>query len=202
MAIAQVIPEHLLAVGRITSVYGVKGWVKIESFTEPRVNLFIYQPWYIASSNGFQTVVIDEHRPHGKGYAGHIRGVDDRDIAGTYCRKDIYIEKRLLPELASDELYWHQLEGLKVYSVGLHNVAQDGVAQASESQGQDASQSERVLLGKVSEVMETGANDVLVVKNSSDSIDTRERLIPWLEEVLYNIDLDKGEIDVYWDPDF
>ena len=202
MAITQEIPEHLLAVGRITSVYGIKGWVKIESSTEPRANLFIYQPWYIAGLNGFQTVEIDEHRPHGNGYAGHIRGVDDRDIAGTYCRKDIYIEKRLLPELASDELYWHQLEGLRVYSVGLSSLGQDSIGPSNIGQGQEALQSERVLLGKVSEVMETGANDVLVVKTCSDSIDTRERLIPWLEEVLYNIDLDKGEVEVYWDPDF
>ena len=92
MAIAQAIPEHLLAVGRITSVYGVKGWVKIESSTEPRANLFIYQPWYIAGSNGFQTMEVDEYRRHGKGYAGHIHGVNDRDAAGAYCRKDIYIE--------------------------------------------------------------------------------------------------------------
>ena len=187
MALAKARPNHLLAVGRITSVYGVKGWVKIDSSTEPRANIFAYQPWYIDGPNGLQAVEIDEYRAHGKGFAGHISGVDDRDVAQIYCRKDIRIDKSLLPELADDELYWHQLQGLKIYSVG---------------PGQDALLNERVLLGKVSEIMETGANDVLVVQSCRDSIDKRERLIPWLDAVLHSIDLDESEIEVYWDPEF
>ncbi|RLA47164.1 MAG: ribosome maturation factor RimM [Gammaproteobacteria bacterium] len=177
----------MLAVGRITSVYGVKGWVKIDSATEPRENLFSYQPWYIADQDGWQMIQIDEYRQHGKGYAGHISGVDDRDLAQAYCRKDICVEKRLLPELANDEHYWHQLQGLKVYSVGdVKNILPG----------------ERVLLGKVSGLMETGANDVLVVTSCNDSIDNRERLVPWLKEFLHSVDLDRGEIEVQWDPAF
>ncbi len=179
--------------GRITAVYGIKGWVKIESSTEPRANIFAYQPWYIAGKNGLQSIEVDEYRPHGKAYAGHISGVDDRDVAQAYCRKDIYIEKSLLPELDDDEVYWHQLEGLKVYSVG---VLERGPVVDGNPHG------DRILLGKVSEIMETGANDVLVLKSCPNSIDEHERLVPWLEEFLHNVDLGRGEIEVYWDPKF
>lgn len=180
-------PDCVLVMGRITAVYGIKGWVKIESATEPRENIFAYQPWYISGKNGLQSIEVDEYRLHGKAYAGHIKGVDDRDTAQAYCRKDIYIEKRLLPELGGDEFYWHQLEGLKVYSVGVL-PGDSGV--------------DRILLGEVSEIMETGANDVLVLKSCLNSIDKRERLVPWLNEFLHSIDLGKGEIEVYWDPEF
>lgn len=185
--------DRVLAMGRITSVYGIKGWVKIESSTEPKANIFAYQPWYIAGKNGLQSIEIDEYRAHGKAYAGHIKGIDDRDVAQAYCRKDIYIEKRLLPELGDDEVYWHQLEGLKVYSVG---VLEDGPAVEGNLDG------DRILLGEVSEIMETGSNDVLVLKSCLNSIDERERLVPWLEEFLHSIDLGKGEIEVCWDPEF
>ncbi len=180
------LPDHLLVVGRIAGVYGIKGWVKIDSSTQPKENIFGYQPWYVPGKNGKQALKIDEYRAHGKGYVGHIVGVDDRDIAQGWCRKDICIEKSQLPDLVDDEWYWHQLEYMKVYSVGV----------ALDVPGQ------RVLLGEVSGVMETGSNDVLVLKSCPGSIDDRERMVPWLDEFLHNIDIDQKEIEVIWDPDF
>ncbi len=174
-------PDHRLDVGRITSVYGIKGWVRIRSETEPPENIFSYQPWYIGGKDGGQVVEIDEFRHQGKGFVAHIRGVDDRDVAQTYCQKDIRIDKSQLPNLDASEYYWHQLQDLKVYSEGDWG---------------------RVLLGTVARFMETGANDVLVVASCSDSIDQQERLIPWLEDFVRSVDLDKNEIAVFWDPTF
>ena len=185
------LPDHLLAVGQIAGVHGVKGWVKVHSATEPQVGIFSYQPWFVADRQGWQAVQIDDYRAQGKGYVAHIKGVDDRDVAQTYCRKDVCIEKTQLSDLADNEYYWHQLQGLKVFSTG--DSAANSLVAPSE---------ERVLLGKVAELMETGANDVLVVHSCAGSIDKRERLIPWLKQFLQNVDPGKGEIEVYWDPDF
>lgn len=173
-------PEQPLEIGRITSVYGVKGWVRIRSETEPPENIFMYQPWYIGGKGG-EVVEVDEFRHQGKGFVAHIRGVDDRDRAQAYCQKDVCIDKSQLPGLDASEFYWHQLQGLNVYSDGDWG---------------------RVLLGKVARFMETGANDVLVVESCSDSIDQQERLIPWLDDFVRNVNLDKNEIEVVWDPAF
>lgn len=173
--------------GSFTTVYGVKGWLKIHSATEPQKNIFDYRPWYLADRGEWQRVQLDDFRKQGKGYVGHIAGVDDRDKAQLFCRREIYIEKNQLPTLPGGEYYWHQLTDLKVYSV---------------SDSQEDSAGGRVLLGSVKGLMSTGANDVLVVGSCADSLDQRERLVPWLKEYFKNIDLDKAEIEVLWDPEF
>jgi 16S rRNA processing protein RimM len=95
----------------------------------------------------------------------------------------VVVSADALPELEADEFYWHQLEGLKVYS---------------SYSTEDAP----VLLGEVSHLLETGANDVLVVKACKGSIDNKERLLPYRPEVIENIDLAAGRIDSLWDPEF
>jgi 16S rRNA processing protein RimM len=172
----------LVNVGRITAVYGIKGWVKVHSYTEPQDNLFEYHPWFLKTKHGVKQVEIDDARPHGDAYVAHIVGVDDRDHAAEYTATDIAIEKNLLPELSDGEYYWSQLQGLNVYT---------------EFNG------DRQKLGVVSSIMETGANDVLVVTADADSIDQRERLIPYVPEQFVNsVDLATKEIIVNWDPEF
>jgi 16S rRNA processing protein RimM len=88
-----------------------------------------------------------------------------------------------LPALAEGEYYWHQLEGLEVW------------CGASEGDGQ-------VLLGTVDHLIETGANDVLVVRASPGSMDQRERLIPYLPgDVVTGVDLAAGRMEVNWFPE-
>lgn len=180
--------DKRLLVGKIAAVYGIRGWFKIDSYTDPQGNLFDYQPWYIKDrETGWRVLEVDQHRVHGKRHVAHLRGVDDRDQALGYCHHDIYVDKGLLPELSEQEFYRHQLQGLQVYSLG-----------ASKQQ----TFPERLLLGTVASVMETGANDVLVVSGSQGSIDRRERLLPWHEDYVSGVDLQVGEIEVIWDPDF
>lgn len=174
--------SNLINVGRITTVYGVQGWVKVHSDTQPRENILQYQPWWLKTRHGVKAVELVDGRVHGQGIIAHIKGVDDRDQAREYCQVDIAIERNQLPALAVDEYYWHQLEGLRVIS-DYEGVSSD--------------------LGTVTRLMETGANDVLVVKGDQDSIDTKERLIPYLpEQVLLSVDLEAGLIRAMWDPDF
>jgi 16S rRNA processing protein RimM len=174
--------SNLVNIGRLTAVYGIKGWLKVHSYTEPAENLFEYHPWLLKTRHGVKQVEIDEARPHGDAFVVHIVGIDDRDEAAAYTAVDIAVERDLLPELDSGEYYWSQLEGLVVIT------QYEGVEKR---------------LGKVSKLFETGANDVLVVAPDDQSIDQRERLIPYVpEQFVLSVNLDLGEIRVDWDPEF
>ena len=167
-----------LVVGRICGVFGIKGWVKIRSYTEPAENLFAYSDWKLRRQGRWEPIEIDGGRPHGKGLIAHIVGIDDRDAAEQFNNSDIAVSRSQLPALEQDEFYWHQLQGLEVHADGQ-------------------------LLGKVDHLLETGANDVLVVKATAGSIDDRERLIPWIRgQVIRSVDLETGTVDVDWDPEF
>ena len=170
-----------LVVGRITTVFGVRGWVKVHSFTEQVEVLCSYKPWLIATASGIQQLEIDDWRRHGESLVVHIKDIDDRDLAQTWCGNDILVDKGNFPDLNTDDYYWHQLEGLAVIA---HHEDQ------------------QVRLGVVKSILETGANDVLVVKGDSESIDPEERLIPYVDEFVVKVDLAEQKIDVNWDPAF
>jgi len=173
---------NLVVSGRITSVYGVRGWVKVHSFTEPQENILNYSQWWLKRPKTLEPLVIDAGRRHGKGLVVHIAGCDDREEAKAFCGHDIAVNSGEFPELESGEFYWHQLEGLQVYN---------------EYNG------ERTLLGRVHHLLETGSNDVLVVRGCQGSLDRKERLIPYLEDqVVLNVNLHEGTLDVSWDPEF
>ena len=200
-------PENPVLVGRITTVYGVKGWVKVHSYTEPAGNIWGYQPWWLRQDGAWQRVECDQHlgghssasegskgdsakrpslksRKGNKALAGHLLGVDDRELAKQYCQRDIYISGGQLATLSEGEFYWHQLTGFSVYSVYPDR------------------QATVVRLGVVKSLLETGANDVLVVVGDGESMDQRERLIPYIDSVILSVDSESGRIDVDWDPEF
>lgn len=174
-------PVDPVTVGRITAVYGVKGWVKVHSATAPQENIFDYQPWWVETPRGWRMIEIDAHRSHGRGLVAHIAGIDDRDQAQGFCQQDIQVSKSQFPHLPEGEYYWSELLGLTVYS---------------------AIGDTRVRLGKVVGFMETGANDVLVVRGDATSCDRRERLIPYADQFVMGADPVRGEIVVAWDPAF
>jgi len=174
--------SNLISVGRITGVFGVKGWVKVKSSTEPAEQILQYSPWWLKTRHGVKPVEIDDHQQHNTGLVVHIKGVDDRDEAAAYTLVDIAVERSQLPELDTGDYYWHQLIGLSVIS---------------EYQGAEYT------LGVVDKLLETGANDVLVVKANDASMDDRERLVPYVPDVYVKaIDLEAGSIRVEWDPEF
>lgn len=166
-------------VGRITSVYGVKGWVKVYSYTDPIDSILGYRNWTLVQDGKRQPAKLAEGRRHGPGIVIRLEGVSDREVARTYCGAEIVVPTADLPDLPEGEFYWHQLEGLVVSTV------------------------EGECLGVVHHLMETGSNDVLVVRPSSESIDQRERLLPYLpDQVVREIDLASGKLVVDWDPEF
>lgn len=154
----------------------------MKSFTSPEENIFSYMPWWLKTRHGVKQIELDGYEQRAGGLIVHIKGVDDRDQASSYTNVDIAVEKAQLPDLEAGDFYWFQLLGLEV---------------SSHYQG------EVYHLGEVQNLLETGANDVLVVKPSSQSIDGRERLVPYVPDTyVKQVDLAAGVIIVEWDPEF
>ncbi|ARU87696.1 ribosome maturation factor RimM [Pseudomonas sp. M30-35] len=170
--------EDLVVLGKIVSVHGVKGDVKVYSFTDPINNVLDYPRWTLRRDNEVKQVEVANGRLQGKVLVAKLKGLDDREVARTYAGFEICVPRNQLPELTDGEFYWYQLEGLKV------------IDQAGQ------------LLGKIDHLFETGANDVMVVKACADSLDDRERLLPYTEQCVLSIDLSAGEMRVDWDADF
>ncbi len=171
-------PDTHVVMGRIGAPWGIKGWLKLFSFTDPPENLQDYSQYQIQSDNGFENLEFTEIRVQGSALVGHIKGCDVREDAARFTGKELWLEKKLLPTL-TDGYYWHQLEGLRVQT--LH--------------GDD--------LGVVHHLLETGANDVLVVRGDLQSVDRKERLIPYVHEsVVKAVDPLKGQLLVDWDKDW
>ncbi len=168
----------MLEIGRITGPYGIKGWLKIHSYTEPLENFLSYGRWHLKRRGGYEPVEFDDGRLHGKGLVAHLKGVDDRTLAESYRGLTVAIPEDALPQLEDGDYYWRDLQGLKV-------LCQDG--------------EEQVLLGVVDHLIETGANDVLVVTGCDGSVDQVERLIPYLPgDTVTRVDLEAGIIEVDW----
>ncbi|KAF0807111.1 16S rRNA-processing protein RimM [Alcanivorax xiamenensis] len=169
-----------VVVGRIMAVHGIKGWVKVYSHTDPMENIFEYQPWYLSKGRDWEEVKLVGARPQGKGLVVAIDGIGDREQAAReLVGREIAVAESLLPRSGEGEYYWRDLIGLRV-------ILPDG---------RD--------LGRVDRLMETGANDVLVVIGDTDSLDRRERLLPWVpDDVIVDVALERGEIRVDWDPEF
>jgi len=174
-----------LVIGRITGVYGIKGWVRVHAFTDPVENFLNYSHLRIVGRGVDKAVTVDRGKRHGKGLLVHIAGVDDRSQAEKYRGFEVVAPESELPLLSEGEFYWHQLQGLRVYSLS------------------GDKQTPPVFLGRVDRLLETGSNDVLVVTPTEDSLDDRERLIPYLPgQVVIEVDLDKQLIEVDWPTDF
>ena len=161
-----------VVLGRVSGLYGVKGWVKIHSYTDPRDALLEYTGWVIELGGVWQEIELAEGKRHGKTVIARFGGIDDRDAAAAYVNCDLGVPRNLLPAAGAGEHYWSDLEGLRVERM-------DGTS-----------------LGTVAHLLETGANDVLVVRGD------QEILIPYLKgDVIKNVDLENGVISVNWEWD-
>lgn len=172
-----------VVLGRVSGVFGIKGWVKVWSFTEPVERLLDYPVWSLRLAQGWQEFEIAGGQRQGRGLVAHIAGCDDRDLARRFVHADIAVPREAMPELAEGEYYWHQIEGLRVLA------RSDGA--------------EPVWLGNVDHLFATGANEVVVVRPVEGSIDRRERLLPWVPgKVILRVDPGQGELWVDWDPEY
>ncbi len=169
-------------VGRISGVFGIKGWVKVTSYTEPEENLFAYSPWMVRHRSEWVELEVDQYQRHSNGWIAHLKGIDDRNVAESFKLKPIQVDQNQFAALQEGDFYWYQLVGLRVYC---RHTNED------ESAIHD--------VGVVHSLMETGANDVLVVKPDEESIDDRERLIPYVPDMyVVSVDLRAKKMIVDW----
>ena len=167
-----------IELGQIVGVWGVKGWVKLHSYTRNRADIAEYSTWYLEPSGkkGERNAIsVLTCREQGQGIAAQLEGVTDRDQAAAMSGCKIFVKQADLPQLSEGEFYWQQLIGLEVSS----NANKIGV---------------------VDSILETGANDVLVVKQSDPEL--ADVLIPYNEQVILEISLETGSILVDWDPSY
>jgi 16S rRNA processing protein RimM len=165
--------QKTIVVGRISGVFGVKGWVKVYSYTDPKENIFNYSPWILKKGDEARTCKVADGKLHGKTIVARLEEVTDRGQAENLIDFDVHILKSQLSAAEEGEYYWSDLIGMAVETT------------------------EGVRLGIVDSLLETGANDVLIVKGD------RERAIPFLQgQTIIHVSLDAGVIRVDWDPEF
>ena len=166
--------ERRILLGRIVGAFGIRGQIKIESWTEPRDAIFRYQPWILRDALGNERQFDGARgKESGKHLVANFPEVTDRDVVEAMRGTDIYVLRSALPPPKAGEFYWIDLEGFRVVNV-------DGVD-----------------FGTVSHLFSTGANDVLFVRGD------RERMVPFVEpDFVKSIDFEGGLITVDWDPDF
>lgn len=170
---------EVLKVGKILGAFGIKGWVKVRSDTDPVGNLLDYSPWYLLRNGRWEAVEVAQGSVSAKGLVARLRGCEDRNMAETLAGIEVGIAADSLPALPAGEFYWHELTGFQV-------VNADGA-----------------LLGVVDHLFATGANDVIAVKPCAGSVDAQERLVPWVRgAVVQQVERAQRRIVVDWGLDW
>lgn len=166
--------QRMIQLGKVHGAFGVRGEVKLESFTEPRSAIFRYQPWVLRDARGVERTCDGARgRETPKGVVATLPGVEDRDGAEATRGLEVWVARDALPPPQPGEYYWVDLEGLRVRNT-------DGCD-----------------FGVVSHLFSTGANDVLVAQGD------RERMIPFVTpDYIVSVDFDAGVVTVDWDPEF
>ena len=158
--------------GRVGAPFGIRGWIKVQPYTESLDSLFDYDVWQINQGAAWQDFEVEEAAIHGDGLIAKLVGIEERDQAFALRGKEIAVNREQLPEPAANEYYWNDLIGMTVFN------------------------REGVELGQVTGLMETGSHDVLVVKGE------RERLIPFADAYVARVDQLGRRIEVNWELDW
>ena len=158
--------------GRIAAPFGVRGWVKVQSFSEDPGTLMDFESWRIGRGAEHKTYTVEIVQDHGNSLVAKLEGIDDRDAAYALRGQEISVARSNLPPPEENEYYWSDL-------IGLTAVNREGIE-----------------LGKVDSLMETGAHDVLVIKGK------REHLIPFVGQFVGKVDVVGGRIEVDWGEDY
>ncbi len=162
-----------ILLGRVTGLYGVKGWIKVHSYTHPRENIVNFGRWTLRHGDDSVPMEVENGRLQGRTVVAKLPGIDDRDRARALIGAEITVDRDELPPCGPGEYYWADLEGLVVRTEA----------------GDD--------LGRIDHLFPTGVHDVLVVEGE------RQRLIPFVKRrIVREIDIERGLIVVDWDPDY
>jgi len=159
--------------GRIAAPFGVKGWVKVQPLTAAANNLLAYPRWWVGRGAEWREYEVAAAKVQtAKAVVARLAGCENRDAAAGFRGAEIAVPRSQLPRTGPDEYYWVDLIGLKVVNGGSQE------------------------LGSIVGILQTGANDVLVVQGE------RERLIPFISEVIREVDMASGVMRVEWSADY
>ena len=165
--------EKNLILGRVGGVYGVRGWVKITSYTRPKANILSYSPLLMKVDKKWQEIEIEDSQQRSDRLLVKIKGIDSPEDARKYVHCDLAVSRDQLPPLAEGEYYWHDLIGLEVFN------------------------QDKINIGRIKNIVETGANDVMVI--TSGDTGKRRILIPLIMDIFVKrVDLIAGTVDVDW----
>ncbi len=170
--------DNLIKIGQLKKPYGIKGWLWLWSYLDNREDIFAMGSWWIQTAKGLQPLTVVKWRKQGSGLVAQFAEVADRNIAETMNGVTIWANAQALPQADEDEFYWSDLIGLTV-------VTED-----------------KICLGNIKEMLETGANDVMVVTPTADSVDNEQRLIPWHKTTVIKVDLSTKQVTVAWEVDY
>ena len=172
--------QEPVVLGKLGSSHGIKGWLKITTYTDSVEGIFDYSPWLIKEQGEWREVKVLQWRFQGKAVVASLEGVETRDQAQMLTNCEIAVTQQQMETLPEDEFYWRDLIGCEVVNTKGYNM------------------------GKVQEIVETGSNDVLLVKaNAKDGFGKAERMIPFVtEQFIIEVNLTEKQIIVDWDPDF
>jgi 16S rRNA processing protein RimM len=162
----------MIVMGRVAAPFAVSGWVKVQVFTERADGLLRYRDWWLRRGGRWRQVTVEEAAVHGRALVAKLRGCDDREAAAALRGSEVAVPRAVLPRNEDGEYYWADLEGLRVRNLQNHD------------------------LGRIAGLIDTGANQVLVVRGE------RERLIPFVRAVVESVDLARGEVAVDWGADW
>jgi 16S rRNA processing protein RimM len=169
----------MVVMGRVTAPFGVQGWFKVFTLTAQPDNLCEYAAWWLQRDGGWQEMKVVSAKVQGNTLVARLAGVETREAAAALRGSDIGVPREQLPDAAKDEFYWADLVGLRVVNV------------------------EQQVLGRVVRIVETGANDVLVVADEDiGSGAAREILIPFIADAIKRVDIAAGVIAVDWGRDY
>jgi len=173
---AEVNTEELIVVAKFGAPHGVRGWLRIYSYTEPVENLFALADWRILDKSlGSIELKVEEYKPHQKCYVVKLAGVETREHAGKFTNKLVQVDRSALPPLEAGEFYWNDLLGFKV------------INQLSED------------IGTISYFINAGANDIVAVKNKAG----KEILLPFVFDD-YVLEINEAEqfVKMQWDNEY
>lgn len=171
--------SELTILGKVATAFGIKGWVKVISFTDPITNILDYPVWQLNINGQWREFKVKNSQLQTKGLAVFLEGINDRDAALALAHCEIAVYTHELPELEDDEHYWFQLIGLNV----------------KNTQGE--------WLGQVTELLNSGGgNQVMVVDGCEGSLDNQQRLIPYVGAIVLEVNEEAGEILVDWQADY
>ena len=165
--------EDIVVMARVGAPFGIKGWLKLQVFTHSPDSLDAYASWLLNGPTGWEQFELEDFAVNVKGVIAKLKGCDDRTAAEKLVKREIGIPRDALEKTGDGEVFWFDLIGCDVVNAAGNN------------------------LGKVATLMETGANDVLVVM-----MGTQETLIPFIDDVIVKVDRGAKQITVNWSGEF